>query len=180
MMFLENVFPPIPSELIMSMAGFTAASGKLDLGLVIVAGTFGSVAGALLWYYAGRLFGMENMRFMVSKFGRLMTISPRDLEKSAAWFERHGNSMVFFGRMLPAVRTLISVPAGICRMKMAPFLFYTTLGSLIWTSLLACMGYYLQGQYALVEEYIGALSKLVIGGIVAVYLYRVITFKPHP
>lgn len=179
LMLAENVFPPIPSELIMPLAGFVAARGELDIVLVILSGTAGSVVGALPWYYAGALFGKDRLKWMAGRFGRLMTVSPADIDMASGWFERHEGRAVFFGRLIPAIRTLISVPAGIIRMPMLPFLAFSTIGSLIWTTLLAVTGFLLESQYELVEEYVDPLSKAVVFTVVAVYVYRFIRFKPH-
>lgn len=179
LMLAENVFPPIPSELIMPLAGFVAARGELNIVLVILAGTAGSVVGALPWYYAGKLFGGDRLKGMASRFGRLMTVAPSDIDLAADWFSRHGRAAVFFGRLVPAVRTLISVPAGIVSMPLLPFLLYSTLGSLIWTSLLAASGYLLQAHYTVVESYVDPVSKGVVILVVAIYIYRFIRFKPH-
>ncbi len=179
LMLAENVFPPIPSELIMPLAGFVAARGELDIVLVILAGTAGSVAGALPWYYAGALFGKERLKRMANRIGRLMTVSPADIDTASGWFERHEGMAVFFGRLIPAIRTLISVPAGIVRMPLLPFLAYSTIGSLIWTALLAVTGYLLQSQYEMVEQYVDPVSKGVVFLVIAVYVYRFIRFKPQ-
>lgn len=179
LMLAENVFPPIPSELIMPLAGFVAARGELDLVLVILSGTAGSVVGALPWYYAGALFGKDRLKRMANRFGRWMTVSPADIDMASDWFERHEGAAVFFGRLVPAIRTLISVPAGIVRMPMLPFLAYSTIGSLIWTTLLAMAGFLLESQYEVVEGYVDPLSKLVVLAVIAVYIYRFIRFKPQ-
>lgn len=178
LMFLENLFPPIPSELIMPLAGFTAARGDLSLVLVIVAGVVGSVVGALPWYYAGKLLGEVRMAALAARYGRLMTVSPGDVHNAVQWFDRHGWVAVLFGRLLPAIRTLISVPAGIARMKMLPFLIYTTVGSAFWTAFLAVSGYLLESKYELVQDYIDPISKIVVAAVVLAYLYRLITFRP--
>lgn len=179
LMLAENIFPPIPSELIMPLAGFVAARGELNIVLVILAGTAGSVVGALPWYYAGKLFGGDRLKRMASRFGRWMTVSPDDIELASVWFSKHGRAAVFFGRLVPAVRTLISVPAGMVKMPLLPFLLYSILGSLIWTSLLAASGYVLQAHYTVVEGYIDPLSKGVVILVLLVYVYRFIRFKPQ-
>lgn len=179
LMLAENLFPPIPSELIMPLAGFVSARGDLNLILVILAGTAGSVAGALPWYYAGAFFGKDRMKRIAGRHGRWMTLSPRDIDIASEWFARHGAAAVFFGRLIPAIRTLISVPAGIVRMPMLPFLAYSTIGSFIWTALLAITGYLMQSQYDQIEQYMDPVSKAVVYLVVAVYVYRFIRFKPH-
>jgi membrane protein DedA with SNARE-associated domain len=172
LMLLENIFPPIPSELIMPLAGFVAARGDLNFIAVIVVGTAGSVVGALPWYYAGAKLGQARMKDFAERWGLWLTLSPEDVEKASGWFDRHGKGAVFFGRLVPAVRTLISVPAGIVGMPMALFLVYSTLGSLIWTALLALAGYLLESQYDKVSQYLDPVSTGIVLAMVAYYLYR--------
>ena len=179
LMLAENIFPPIPSELIMPLAGFVSARGDLNIVLVILAGTAGSVAGALPWYYAGALFGRDRLKRMANRYGRWLTVSSVDIDVASLWFARHGAAAVFFGRLIPAIRTLISVPAGIVNMPLLPFLAYSTIGSLIWTALLAVTGYLLQSQYELVEQYMDPISKGVLIAVIAIYVYRFIRFKPQ-
>lgn len=173
LMFLENVFPPIPSELIMPLAGFTAAQGKLSLVGVIVAGTLGSVLGALPLYYLGRRLGADRLRALADRHGRWLTLDGDDIDRAIAWLDRHGRAAVFFGRLVPGVRSLISVPAGIDRMGLAPFLLFTTLGSGIWTGVLAWLGHLLGGRYQEVERYLNPVSYVVLGIVLAGYLWRV-------
>lgn len=177
LMLLENVFPPIPSELIMPLAGFVAAQGEMGLAAAILAGTLGSLAGATLWYYVGRAVGAERLRRWAARHGRWLTLSPEDVDRAIAWFDRHGAGAVFFGRLVPTVRTLISVPAGLARMPLPRFLLWSALGSLAWTSLLAVAGYLLQARYQQVEHWINPLSTAVVVAIVAIYLWRVITWN---
>lgn len=174
LMLLENIFPPIPSELIMPLAGFVAARGELNFAGVIVAGTAGSVAGALPWYYAGAKLGQERMKRLAKRWGHWLTLSPEDVDAASRWFDRHGKSAVFFGRLVPAVRTLISVPAGIVGMPMTLFLLYSTLGSLAWTALLALAGFVLESQYEKVADYVDPVSTGVVVLFVLFYLYRLI------
>ena len=174
LMLLENIFPPIPSELIMPLAGFVAARGDLNFVAVILVGTAGSVVGALPWYYAGAKLGQERMKHLAERWGHWLTLSPADVDKASDWFGRHGRGAVFFGRLIPAVRTLISVPAGIAGMSMTRFLIYSTLGSLIWTALLALAGYLLESQYQKVSEYLNPISTAVVVLMVLYYLYRLI------
>ncbi|WP_404438945.1 DedA family protein [Stutzerimonas chloritidismutans] len=174
LMLLENIFPPIPSELIMPLAGFVAARGDLNFIGVILVGTAGSVVGALPWYYAGAKLGQERMKRLAKRWGHWLTLSPEDVDKASDWFDRHGKAAVFFGRLIPAVRTLISVPAGIAGMSMTKFLIYSTLGSLIWTALLALAGYLLESQYEKVSEYLNPVSTVIVVLMVLYYLYRLI------
>src|SRR5690606_7390065 len=149
LMLAENIFPPIPSELIMPLAGFAAARGDMDMIMVILAGTAGSVVGALPWYYAGLLFGKDRLKAIAARHGRWLTMTPADIDQASDWFARCGISAVSVGRLVPAVRTLLSVPAGIVRMRILPFLFFSTVGSLLWTAFLAFAGYVLESQYEL-------------------------------
>lgn len=180
LMALENIFPPIPSELIMPLAGFIAARGELNLIAVLIAGTIGSVIGTLPWYYAGRVYGKDRLINFAGRHGRWLTVSPHDIEKSLDFFHRHGRMTVFFGRLIPAVRTLISAPAGIAGMPLMQFLFYSTMGSLIWTGLLTAAGFLLQSQYELVGKYVEPVSKFIVVALFAFYLYRIVTYRPRP
>lgn len=173
LMFLENLFPPIPSEVIMPLAGFLCARGDMDPVLAVATGTAGSIVGALPWYAVGRVYGKDRLLKLSERFGFWMTVEPNDIETAHYWFRTKGWRAVLFGRLVPAVRTLISVPAGLARMPMLPFLAFTTLGSLIWTSLLLGAGYVLEDQYARVEKWVDPVSKAVIVGIVGIYLFRV-------
>jgi membrane protein DedA with SNARE-associated domain/uncharacterized membrane protein YkvA (DUF1232 family) len=174
LMLGENVFPPIPSELIMPLAGFVAAKGELDPVLVVLAGTLGSVAGALPWYGAGRWLGEERMCRLAARHGRWLTLDDKDLGKAIRWFERHGRIAVLLGRLVPTVRTLISLPAGMARMPLMPFLLYSTVGSLLWTAALAAAGYLLEANYGLVGDYLDRVSKIIVGLIVLAYLWRLL------
>jgi membrane protein DedA with SNARE-associated domain len=177
LMFVENVFPPIPSELIMPLAGFSAARGERDLVIVIIAGSLGSLLGALLWYYIGKWVGAERLKRWATKHGRWLTVSPGEIDRSCAWFKRHGGKAVFIGRLIPAVRTLISIPAGIAGMPLALFLLYSAAGTVLWTALLASAGYYLESQYDKVAFWVSPVSNIVIGLILLCYLYRVVRFR---
>lgn len=179
LMLLENVFPPIPSEVIMPLAGYLAATGSLSFIPTVIAGTAGSVVGTLLWYWLGKALGDARLKRWAARHGRWMTVSPSDIDKAEAWFLRHGGAAVFLGRMVPAVRTLISVPAGIARMPMGKFLAFTIAGSLLWTLLLAGAGLVLESQYHRVADAIDPISSFVVVAVIAVYLYRVVTWKPH-
>ena len=177
LMLAENVFPPIPSELIMPLAGYAAAQGKLNGMLVVLAGSAGSLLGASLWYYVGCWLGRERLRRIAARHGRWLTITPGQLDEARDWFGRHGTKAVFIGRLVPTVRTLISVPAGVAGMPLKRFLTFTALGTVIWTSLLAAAGYLLQDQYGRVAGYVEPVSNAVFVLIVVTWLYRVIR---HP
>lgn len=177
LMVLENIFPPIPSELIIPLSGYAAAEGELNIFLVIIVATLGAVVGSLPWYYLGRFFSVQRLKRLSLSYGRLLTLSPSDIDKANEWFATHGRAAVLFGRLIPTVRTLISVPAGIAAMPLSKFILYTTIGSGLWTSLLAFFGYVLQSQHELVGVYLNPVSDFIVILIVGAYLYRVITFK---
>jgi membrane protein DedA with SNARE-associated domain len=177
LMFLENVFPPIPSELVMPLAGYTSATGQMSLVGVILAGSAGSLAGALMWYYVGRMVGEEKLEHWAGRHGRWLTLTPDDIDKVDRRFERHGAWMVLVGRLIPAVRTLISIPAGIFCMRLPKFLLLSTIGTVLWTAALAYAGELLGDQYETVQRYVGPVSWVVIGVMLAWYLYRIATFK---
>lgn len=179
LMLGENAFPPLPSEVIMPLAGYQAARGDLHIAGVIAAGTAGSVLGALVWYYVGAWVGMDRLRCWTGRHGRWLTLSPAEVDRASDWFRRHCGKAVLIGRLVPAVRTLISVPAGITRMAMPRFLFYTTIGSVLWTAALAGAGYLLQEQYSQVSANLNPVSNVVLGLIALGYLYRVIRFRPQ-
>lgn len=166
LMFLENVFPPIPSELIMSAAGFAVYEGRLGFVAVVLAGMMGSVLGALPLYYLGTVFDETRLTKLVARYGKYVLVTPNDVKNAKAWFDKYGYWVIFFGRMVPAIRSLISIPAGMAKMPLLPFLLLTALGSLIWSALLAYAGYTLGANYEAVETFIAPISK----GVVAVVL----------
>ena len=160
-MFLENLFPPIPSELIMPLGGFLVQQGELQFIPVVLAGLLGTVIGALPWYGIGRVINEERIEQWLERHGRWIGISAAELARSRRWFNRFGTALVFWGRLVPGIRTLISVPAGIEMMPMTPFLLWTTAGSLIWTLLLTVAGMVLGEGYSNVELWIDPVSKVV-------------------
>ena len=177
LMLAENLFPPIPSELVMPLAGFLAAQGALSLPLTIAVGTAGSVVGALFWYWVGLRFGEERLRRLAGRHGRWLTVSPQDVDTASAWFERNGGRVVFFGRMVPAVRTLISIPAGVARMPLASFLALTAAGSALWTGALAVAGFLLESQYTRVEGWVNPVSTLVVVLLLLWYFLRLVRMR---
>ncbi|PSB32343.1 alkaline phosphatase [filamentous cyanobacterium Phorm 46] len=174
LMFLENLFPPIPSELIMPLAGFTASKGDMQLSLAIAAGTIGTVLGAFPWYYAGKLLSEERLRDLADKYGKWIAVSGADIDKANRWFNRHGNKAVFLCRLVPGVRTLISLPAGINNMPLIPFLAYSTGGTILWVSFLTLAGYKLAENYERVDEYLAPVSKIVVVIIVIGFILWVV------
>ena len=166
LMFMENLFPPIPSELIMPLAGYTAAQpgGKLAIAPAIIAGVLGTVLGAFPWYYLGKVLGENRIKGWIAKHGKWIGISVEELDKTQRWFQKHGKKAVLFGRLVPVIRTLVSLPAGFSNMPMAQFLIYSTIGTLGWVSLLTGIGYWLGVQkldYHLVDQYLSPVSKAI-------------------
>jgi len=163
LMILENVFPPIPSELIMPSAGFAAARGDMNLVVVILMGTLGSVIGTLPLYYVGRAFGEERLVAWADRYGKWLTLRGKDIRKADDWFDRHGPKAVLFGRMVPGIRSLLSLPAGMSEMPMGTFLVFSAIGSALWSALLAGAGFALGENYDRVEQYVGPASKIILG-----------------
>ena len=159
-MFLENLIPPIPSELIMPLGGFYVYQGQLDFLPVVLAGLIGTVIGALPWYGIGRIVNEERLEKWLKKNGHWIGISPHELARSRKWFNRYGVSLVFWGRLVPGIRTLISVPAGVELMPITPFLLWTTAGSLIWTLFLTITGFYLGDSYRNIEKWMSPFSSI--------------------
>lgn len=156
---LENLFPPLPSEIILPLAGFTASRGTFSLVEVLVWTTLGSVIGALVLYGLGAWLGRDRLRRIVVRVP-MMKVS--DVDRAENWFDRHGAKAVFFGRMIPIFRSLISIPAGIERMPLLRFILLTMAGSLIWNSMFVFAGYFLGENWSAVEQYADTLQKLVI------------------
>lgn len=168
----ENLFPPIPSEVILPLAGFTASRGEISLVAAVAWTTIGSVIGALLLCLVGRAVGRRRMYALVA---RLPLVSTTDLERSEEWFARHGTKAVFLGRMVPLVRSLVSVPAGVEAMPLGRFLLLTAAGSALWNSAFVLAGYALGENWGVVEPYADVLQKAVIAavaGAVAVFVVR--------
>jgi membrane protein DedA with SNARE-associated domain len=176
LMFVENLFPPIPSELVMPFAGFNAATGPQTLWGVILAGTAGSVAGALFWYWVGWKVGPDRIKRFAARHGRWLTMTPGEIDRVSAWFHRHGRIAVLIGRMLPTVRTLISVPAGVAEMPIWTFTLWTAIGAFGWTALLAVAGFSLESQYDRVQGWLDPVSTAFVAALLLVYLWRVWTF----
>lgn len=177
LMFLETVFPPIPSEIIMSVSGLAAARGKLELWAVIASGTAGAMLGNYLWYLAARVIGIDRFKPLIERWGRWLTLDWAEIEKAEKLFGRAGWAIVFFGRMLPTLRSLISIPAGLLHLRLSTFVIWSTLGTAIWTSLLAVAGYMLGRRFAEVEQVIGPLSTAVIVVILIGYVWRLWTWR---
>ncbi|WP_336921799.1 DedA family protein [Aquipuribacter sp. SD81] len=168
---LENVFPPIPSEVVLPLAGFTASQGTFTVLGAILWTTAGSVAGALLLYGLGRWFGARRVRAVAA---RIPLVDARDIDRAEEWFQRHGRSAVFFGRMLPVVRSAISVPAGAEAMPVVPFTLLTLAGSGIWNGVFVVAGYLLGENWSAVSPYAEVLQWVVVAALVALVVWFVV------
>jgi len=179
LMLLENLFPPIPSELVMSLAGFVAGQGRLNLLGVIVAGSTGSLAGASFWYVLARRYGKERLQRLAARHGRWLTVDAADIEHADAWFGRHGGKAVLLGRLVPTVRTLISVPAGLSGMHPGRFLAFSAVGTIAWTAVLALAGYALGDRFEEVDAWLAPIAKLIVAAMALTWLWRVVRWKPR-
>ncbi|HEX8624816.1 MAG TPA: DedA family protein [Allosphingosinicella sp.] len=181
LMFLETIFPPIPSEVIMPVAGARAAQGPLSLWGVIASGTAGAMLGNLFWYALARVIGMKRFRPFIENYGRWLTMDWDDVEKSERLFGRFGGAIVSVGRMLPTIRSVISIPAGLLSMRLKTFLLWSTLGTAVWTAGLATAGWGLGMAFDDIEKILGPLSTAIILLIVVAYVWRQITWRRrHP
>jgi membrane protein DedA with SNARE-associated domain len=178
LMLLETVFPPVPSEVIMTVAGVSAARGSMTLEGTILAGTAGAMLGNWFWYWLAIRFGEARMHLFIDKYSRWLTLDWDEVERGERLFARHGSIIVLIARMIPTLRSLISVPAGLFRLSLGRFLVFSTIGTLGWSAALAGAGYFLGTQFAALETWLGPLSNAVIGLIVVTYLWRVLTWKP--
>jgi membrane protein DedA with SNARE-associated domain len=177
LMFLETIFPPIPSEIIMPVAGLQAARGQLSLAGVIASGTAGAMLGNYFWYLAARVVGVDRFRPFIERHGRWLTLDWPEIQRAERMFGQYGAAFVFFGRMLPTLRSLISIPAGLLRMRLWTFVVWSTIGTAGWTTLLATAGWSLGRRFGEIEEIIGPVSTAVVVLIVVSYLWRVVTWK---
>ena len=174
LMFLETVFPPIPSEVIMPVAGLRAAQGPLTLWGVITSGTAGAMLGNFFWYAAARVIGIDRFRPLIERHGRWLTIDWPDVEQAERLFGK-------YGRLLPTVRSIVSIPAGLLQMRLRTFFLWSTIGTAVWSAGLAIAGFALGKQFDNVEAIVGPLSTAIIAAIVLTYLYRQFTWRRrHP
>ena len=160
-MFMENIIPPIPSEVIMPLGGFLVFQGNLNFYVLVIFGLIGTVLGSLPWYYLGRFLNEKKLASFVESKGKFLGINVKNFNKSKLWFDKYGVSLVFWGRLIPGIRTLISVPAGIELMPLKKFLVWTSLGSLIWVVLLSLAGYVFGENYRLIETYLDNLKVFI-------------------
>ncbi len=175
-MFLENLIPPIPSEIIMPLGGFFVYKGDLNFYILITAGLIGTVVGALPWYFLGSLLNEKKLSNFIDRNGKFIGISLKDLDKSKLWFDKYGALLVFWGRLIPGIRTLISVPAGVELMPINKFLIWTSLGSLIWVIFLTSAGYFFGENYEMIGLYIDNFKVILKPIFVILIIFLFIRF----
>ena len=175
-MFLENIIPPIPSEVIMPLGGFFVYQQKLNFVILVFWGLLGTLAGSLPWYYLGRLVNEKRISNFLDKRGKYIGITSVDLAKSKLWFDKYGVTLVFWGRLVPGIRTLISVPAGMELMPVRQFLIWTSLGSLIWVALLTYAGYVFGENYQIIENYLDQIKYIVKPILIIIFIYFLLRF----
>ncbi len=177
LMFLETIFPPIPSEVIMPVAGVAASRGDMSLGGVIAAGTAGAMLGNIVWYLAARALGIIRLKPLIDRFGRWITMNWEEVQRAERWFRANGTFFVFLGRMLPTVRSLVSVPAGLLKMRFRTFFIASTIGTAGWTSALAYAGYQLRENFSEIDQWLGPVSNAILVTLLLGYIWRVIRFQ---
>jgi alkaline phosphatase len=175
-MFLENIIPPIPSEIIMPLGGFFVYQQKLNFYILVLWGVLGTIAGSIPWYYLGKLVNEKRLSNFLDKRGKFIGITSDDLIKSKRWFDKYGASLVFWGRLVPGIRTLISVPAGMELMPLRKFLIWTSLGSLIWVALLTYAGFVFGENYQIIETYLDQIKYILKPILILILVYFLIKF----
>ncbi|MFN4134937.1 MAG: DedA family protein [Novosphingobium meiothermophilum] len=178
LMVIENVFPPIPSEVIMGLGGIAVARGRMEFWPLMAAATVGSTLGNYCWYLVGRGLGYERLRPLVDRFGRWLTMDWQDVEAIVRFFRRHGQWVVFAVRFAPFMRTMISLPAGLTRMGHVRFVMFTFAGAAIWNAVLAGAGYYLGRNFSELERFTGPVATATLAVVLAGYVWRVVRWKP--
>ncbi|MFZ5794032.1 MAG: DedA family protein [Sphingomonas sp.] len=179
LMVLENVFPPIPSEVIMGLGGIAVARGQMEMVPLIVAGTAGTVVGNYFWYWIGWHLGYQRLRPFVDRYGRWLTLDWEHVLQLERFFQRHGQWVVFVFRFMPAFRTMVSLPAGMTRMPRARFLAWTAGGAAIWDTFLAGAGYYLGTNFRELDAFIGPATMATIGAVGVFYVWRLLRWQPR-
>ena len=174
---IENLFPPIPSEVILTFGGFATTISNITVIGVIIASTVGSVIGAVILYLLGRVLSVEKLEnFSESKLGKILGLEKADIEKSVNWFDSKGKYAVLFGRFIPIIRSLVSVPAGMAKMAMLPFLILTTIGSLIWNTVLVILGRIAGDSWNVIAMYVGGYSDIVLILFMIVFVFGIMAF----
>ena len=177
LILLENVFPPIPSEVILLISGFFSSYTSLSVFYMILASTLGSFLGAIILYYIGKIFNKERLKKIVNgRLGKILFLKENDIDKADEWFDNKGNKSVFFCRFVPIVRSLISIPAGMSEMPMGKFIIYTICGSMIWNTVLICLGYRLGSNWEYVLTILDKYQIIVIVILVIIFGYVIIKF----
>lgn len=162
LMFIENVFPIIPSEVFMPLVGFTVSQGQIAFFPAVFAGVVGTILGAYPWYYVGKWVNEERLEHIADRYGKWVGISAKDIHRANHWFDKHGGQAVFICRMIPVLRTLISIPAGINEMPLMAFTLYSIVGTVIWVGALMAAGYKLGHHYEEVANYLAPFSKVIV------------------
>ena len=170
---LENVFPPIPSEAVLPLAGFLTGQGRMNFFWAVIVSTSGAVIGALVLYYFGQWFGDRRVRWMVRKWGKWFAITEADFDTASAWFDRRGYLAVLVCRCIPIVRSIVSLPAGIRKMPLVPFILYSAVGSAVWNSILIGLGWLVGNNWKDIENYANYLQYVVILLVLALGAYYV-------
>ncbi|WP_299132374.1 DedA family protein [uncultured Amaricoccus sp.] len=165
LMLAENVFPPIPSEVIMPVAGLAVGAGRMNFTVVLLAALAGTLLGNLPWYLIARLVGRQRFLELTARWGKYAAVKPADVQAAIAWFDRHGSKAVLLGRLAPGVRTLISIPAGLSEMPFGRFLVLSTIGSAVWITFLLLAGVILHDNWHTIADIIGPLGTLFVATV---------------
>ena len=174
---IENIFPPIPSEVILTFGGFATTISNITVIGTIIASTVGSVLGAIALYWIGRFLNEERIdKLAESKVGKVLGLQKQDIHKAFSWFDSKGKFAVFFGRFIPIVRSLVSIPAGMAKMAMIPFLLLTTVGSLIWNTVLIALGRIAGASWSKIAVYVGGYSDIVLIGFIIIFILGIVAF----
>lgn len=177
LLFLENVFPVLPSEVVIPLAGFVGAKIGLPLWEVILVASVGGMLGQMPWYWGAKALGYDRFKAFMSRFGRVTTIGPTEIDRANDWFARHGQKAVFFGRITPVVRGLISIPAGLTRMPLGRFLAWSVPGSTLWIIFLGWAGYELGANFLHLERWLEPITNGIIAFVLVTWVYRMATWK---
>lgn len=183
LIFIENIFPPIPSEVILLLSGFMTSYTSLNVMLMIIFSSFGSLFGAILLYYIGKILNKDRLKKIVrGKIGKVLFLKEKDIDKADAWFDNKGNKSVFFCRFVPIVRSLISIPAGMSEMPMVKFIVYTFCGSLIWNTVLIRLGHTLSDNWSIMLDILDKYKIIAIVIMLCIFIYVLYRFyknKPN-
>lgn len=174
-MFLENIFPPIPSEVILPLAGSLSLSGRFSISLITIVGMFGSLTGALVFYGLGKWLGEEALRRFIEKYGKFALLTVEDFDRSKSWFAKYDDWVIFFSRMIPVVRSLISIPAGVSSMNLFQFCIFTILGTSLWSFALSYAGRLLGERWSLITQWINTYQNIVL----AIVLLAAVVFAGY-